>query len=123
MSSPWPQSRKHRPQITSPLNRLRFLIFCVFPLLLTTSVLAQNAARQRQVADSEQSAAESLGQNRGTYYALIIGIANYQHLPTLKTPVRDAVEVEALLRETYGFKTQLLSDATRDQIIEALDRK
>jgi uncharacterized caspase-like protein len=64
---------------------------------------------------------ESPGQSRGNYYALVIGIANYQHLPKLITPVSDAKDVENILRVAYGFKTQALPDATRDQILEALD--
>ncbi len=80
---------------------------------------AQTNANQREVVTATSS--ESLGQNRGAYYALVIGIANYQHLPKLVTPVSDANEVEKILRVTYGFKTQFLPDATRDQILEALD--
>jgi len=81
-------------------------------------VCAQAKLSQRQVTATPS---DSLGRDRGTYYALVIGIANYQHLPKLITPVSDASEVEKILRVTYGFRTQFLPDATRDQIIEALD--
>jgi uncharacterized caspase-like protein len=53
---------------------------------------------------------------------LVIGVANYQHLPKLTTPVNDANEIEKILRVSYGFKTELLREATRDQILETLDR-
>jgi len=93
-------------------------------VLLTnlSTMFAQSAHDQRQVAPLTSSSSELLANNHGTYYALVIGIANYQHLPKLVTPVNDAAEVEKILRDTYGFHTQLLSDATRDQIIEALDK-
>ena len=81
-------------------------------------VFAQTNPNRREVTATPS---ESLGSGRGAYYALVIGIANYHHLPKLRTPINDATEVEKTLRVTYGFKTQFLPDATRDQIIEALD--
>ena len=54
------------------------------------------------------------------YYALVIGNNNYAALPKLKTAEADAREVEKLLRETYGFQTRLLVNATRAQIVSAL---
>lgn len=64
--------------------------------------------------------------NMGKYYALIIGINNYQFpLANLKTPVKDAKRVEKVLREKYGFETTLLVDdgtikPTREAIFRAL---
>src|SRR5260370_40478882 len=84
-------------------------------------VLAQTKASQRQVVPETTSSSEVVDQGGGAYYALVIGIANYQHLPKLITPVSDAGEIEKTLRLTYGFKTQCRPDATRDQILEALD--
>ena len=81
---------------------------------------SQTNSGQRQVVP-KTSSSESLGQSPGTSYALVIGIANYHYLPKLITPVSDASEVEKILRDTYGFKTQFLPNATRDQILEALD--
>jgi Caspase domain len=57
---------------------------------------------------------------RGTYYALVIGINSYRDFPTLKTPLNDATEIARVLKNRYGFVTTLLPDATRDQIIDAL---
>lgn len=56
----------------------------------------------------------------GRYYALVIGNDDYRSLPKLKTAVADAREVERVLRESYGFQTKLLLNATRSQIIAAL---
>jgi hypothetical protein len=60
-----------------------------------------------------------LGQN----YALIIGNTEYAHLPHLKSATKDAQDVERVLSERYGFKghTRLLLNATRDQIMNALN--
>src|ERR1041384_5031099 len=54
------------------------------------------------------------------YYALVIGIEGYTHLPRLKTAVADATEVADLLKSASGFETKLLIDATRSQIVAAL---
>ena len=61
------------------------------------------------------------GINFGRYYALVIGNNEYKHLPNLKTAANDARAVADILRETYGFDVTLLIDATRADIIEALD--
>lgn len=57
------------------------------------------------------------------YYALIIGINAYNNLKTLKTAVKDAQDVDKVLKQKYGFKTQLLLDknATRDNILEVIN--
>jgi hypothetical protein len=69
--------------------------------------------------------AQERGVNLGTpaassYHALVIGNNVYQQLPKLQTAEVDAKEVEQLLRENYGFRTKLLLNATRQQIVSAL---
>ena len=61
---------------------------------------------------------------KGAYYALVIGVDRYQHLPVLKTAANDASAVEEVLRKRYGFETRLLVDAqaTRAGIVNALSR-
>ncbi|MGH7801375.1 MAG: caspase family protein [Thermodesulfobacteriota bacterium] len=57
----------------------------------------------------------------GEYYALIIGNKEYTYWPRLKTPQNDAIKIDRVLREKYGFKTKLLINATRRDILEALN--
>jgi uncharacterized caspase-like protein len=57
---------------------------------------------------------------RGGYYALVIGIKNYQSLPKLETPLDDATAIAEVLRQRYGFEVNLLLDASRHQILSAL---
>jgi uncharacterized caspase-like protein len=57
----------------------------------------------------------------GRYFALVIGNNAYQHVPRLKTAEDDAREIDALLREHYGFQTKLLLNGTRQQIISAIN--
>jgi hypothetical protein len=55
------------------------------------------------------------------YFALIIGNNNYEHLPKLQTAIKDAQTIENLLKIKFGFKTTLLIDVGRDEIIRALN--
>ncbi len=57
----------------------------------------------------------------GSYYALIIGNDHYRHFPNLTTAGNDAKAIDQVLRTQYGFKTRLLIDATRYQILSALN--
>jgi hypothetical protein len=57
----------------------------------------------------------------GSNYVLAIGIQNYRQLKKLSTPRNDAKEVAKVLHDQYGFETTVLLDATRRQILDALD--
>ncbi|HLW23491.1 MAG TPA: caspase family protein [Steroidobacteraceae bacterium] len=59
--------------------------------------------------------------NLSGYYALIIGNDKYESLPSLSSAVNDAHAVEKVLKEHYGFKTRLLVNATRADILTALN--
>jgi hypothetical protein len=55
------------------------------------------------------------------YHALVIGNSHYQLMSGLKTPVGDARDVADVLGSHYGFDVKLLTDATRDQIMAAMN--
>jgi uncharacterized caspase-like protein len=57
----------------------------------------------------------------GTYHALIIGNNDYEQLPDLDTALNDAQELEKVLTQRYGFKVRMLSNATRGEILGALN--
>jgi hypothetical protein len=57
----------------------------------------------------------------GTYHALLIGNADYQSLSDLATPVGDVEALAAVLRSRYGFRTTVLRNATRYQLLSALN--
>ncbi len=57
----------------------------------------------------------------GRYEALVIGVNDYTNLRPLQTAVNDAVAVAQLLGNMYGFAVTLLTNATRTEIISALD--
>ncbi len=57
----------------------------------------------------------------GTYHALIIGNNTYSEFPSLETPVNDARAMSRILRDKYGFKTQILINADRYTILQTLN--
>jgi TPR repeat protein/uncharacterized caspase-like protein len=57
----------------------------------------------------------------GQYYALVIGNSHYEKIPSLDTPANDARDVNRVLSEKYGFKSQLLLDGNRYQILSAMN--
>jgi hypothetical protein len=72
---------------------------------------------------SELAAPERLPDiNFGRYYALVIGNDSYRSLPHLDTAVNDAEAVARLLSQKYGFDVTLLRNATRYDILSALNK-
>jgi hypothetical protein len=88
---------------------------------LSANHSSQQASQTRGVAPEQDAKAQVASELSGHYYALVIGINNYQHLPKLGTAVQDAQALASILREQYGFQTTILVDATRDQILKALN--
>ena len=58
----------------------------------------------------------------GRYHALVIGNDHYKHWPQLMNAVSDALTIAKVLKEQYGFQVTLLKDATRAQIMKALNQ-
>lgn len=76
-------------------------------------------ATSAEVADTPTRT--RLNINFGRYHALVIGNNNYPNLPTLKTAVNDARTTAEVLKSKYGFRTTLLENATRYEILSALN--
>ena len=57
----------------------------------------------------------------GRYHALVIGNNDYRALANLKTARNDARAVAEVLERNYGFRVQRLFDATRSDIVTALN--
>lgn len=56
-----------------------------------------------------------------SYHALVIGNNRYADLPSLETPENDARVIEELLKNRYGMNTRLMLNATRKDILSALN--
>ena len=59
---------------------------------------------------------------RVQYRALVIGNNRYAAMAQLTTAVNDAREISRVLRDEFGFETELLLDADRGRIMRALNR-
>ncbi len=57
----------------------------------------------------------------GKYYALVIGNNDYQYIAKLQTAKKDAQQVAAALADRYGFETDLLLNASREEILRAIN--
>jgi tetratricopeptide (TPR) repeat protein len=96
------------------------LSFATCSLILPSSAQqSRTPSSQRGVEPMEEPSPEAVALLRtGPYHALVIGIDKYQNKNGLKTAVADAKAIDKILREGYGFHTDLLlnADATRDKI-------
>jgi len=70
--------------------------------------------------DSAES--ESSIMDFGNFYALIIGNNDYNHWSDLQTPENDANVIEKILRVKYGFKTEVILNANRSDILNAFNK-
>ena len=57
----------------------------------------------------------------GSYHALLIGNNDYRSLPDLASPVNDVTDLARTLQQRYGFRTTVLLNADRYQILSALN--
>jgi hypothetical protein len=74
-----------------------------------------------QAVATVRDAAMNAGVDFGNYHALLIGNADYSELPDLDTPLADVTELARVLGTRYGFHTRILRNATRYEILSALN--
>ena len=74
-----------------------------------------------RVASKTPLKAKIVKATAGNYYALVIGNNNYKYLEKLETAQKDARNVAEILKLRYGFDTNLLLDADRDAILDAIN--
>jgi len=86
-----------------------------------TSGGAGGGAPAANPAGASRSLSKKL--TEGKFYALMIGINDYQHINKLQNAVNDATVMDQVLREHYGFESTLLLDeqAGRDNIMKSLN--
>ncbi len=96
-----------------------------------TEAPGKTVATQKQPPSEKNGAKKSVEPDKslgkfknlslGRYYALIIGNNDYRHLSTLETAVNDAKDADELLRSKYNFKSTLLLNADRYQMLSELN--
>jgi peptidoglycan hydrolase-like protein with peptidoglycan-binding domain len=107
------------------------------PVISKTQPNKQELALKRARAEAEKLKKElaALKQNKiekeknkhsnvdfGNYYALVIGIDDYELINDLKTAVHDARTVANLLEKEFGFKVKRLENSSRQDILSALNK-
>ncbi len=93
------------------------------PSIVNFNLLAKSAAA---VGEDRAPPQQAVSRNYpaidfGRFYALVIGNQDYTQLPSLSTSVEDAKSVDQLLRTRYGYKTTLLINANRHQVMTAFN--
>jgi Caspase domain len=89
--------------------------------LLMAAVNELRDRQTREIAKKAQIASRLKEVDFGRYFALVIGNDSYKEWPRLRTAVNDATALADVLEKKYGFRVRLLANATRSQILNALD--
>jgi uncharacterized protein len=74
------------------------------------------------VAPAVASANAPISSGGGERYALIIANQNYKHWDKLDTPLADGKAVAEMLSKRFGFEATVITDATRRQVLTALNQ-
>ncbi len=93
-----------------------------FEFMLKPQALRSTTGTASGVAPDDEPPLPALNLDFGKYYALVIGNNSYGKLPKLATPINDAEAIASVLKGKYGFNVTLLKDATRYDILEALNQ-
>jgi len=99
---------------------LRTAIIVAVSLGSALQVCGQTTKRRQRGLTDNSPQATSTTFSTGPYYALVIGNNDYAILGKLQTAVNDATAVAQLLESRYGFRTKLLRNATRSEILTAV---
>lgn len=67
-------------------------------------------------------AGDAASQQFGRYVALVIGINDYRNITKLETAVNDATEMHAVLKQQFGFDSELLLNPDRYTLVRKLDQ-
>jgi formylglycine-generating enzyme required for sulfatase activity len=99
--------------------RIRKALFCsllALMVILISGFVDNTAAVNLSVVSSDGRQIELYKD----FHALVIGVGNYDHWPSLPNAVKDAKEVSRLLRR-FGFSVTLLIEPTARELKKALD--
>lgn len=70
----------------------------------------------RSVLMGRDAIADAVDINRKDY-ALIFATDNYDHFDDLVNPINDARTIEGILKDKYSFNTEIVENATNDEIL------
>jgi hypothetical protein len=87
--------------------------------LLAENVKGGQVSSTRSVLMGKDALADAVDINRKDY-ALIFATDQYDHWDDLVNPINDARMIEKLLKEKYGFKTEIVENATLEELNDKL---
>ncbi|MEZ5657524.1 MAG: caspase family protein [Burkholderiaceae bacterium] len=111
-------SSRYSASLTTSLARTRNAYAA--PAAVAAAATAAPSAPPPSPVPAPRAEAAAAADVFGRYHALIIGNNEYRNLPVLQSAVLDAQRVEKVLSERYGFKTRLLLNVDRAEILGAL---
>ncbi|MEJ2099662.1 MAG: caspase family protein, partial [Desulfobacterales bacterium] len=99
------------------MRKPNFLLFLLFSLLLIALPLSSFSATMRGIRVTAGKTQDLYLYK--DYYALVVGISDYQNWPDLPSADNDAKEVAARLK-AFGFEVKLVLDPSAEQLRQAL---
>lgn len=88
------------------------------PIQAATAVQAIPA-----VASAQPAVAAKIAAPQRRRLAVLVGNNGYTTpIPSLETPIADVEKIAEVLRSRFGFETRVLHDATKVQIVQAINR-
>jgi len=79
------------------------------------------AAPPKPAAPPPRAGSDPRRREFGRYYALIIGVQNYELLDDLSSPLKDLERVKALLEQRYGFTVETLVDPNQLDLMRKIN--
>jgi hypothetical protein len=87
--------------------------------IVAETVRAGKVSSQRTVVHGKELVMEAVDANRKDF-ALIFATDKYDHWDDLVNPVSDARAIEKILKEKYGFETEVIENATLEETLGKL---
>ena len=87
--------------------------------LFAENIKGGMVSSSRSVLSGKDALADAVDFNRKDY-ALIVATDNYDNFDDLVNPINDARTLESILKEKYGFQTELVLNATNDEILSKI---
>ena len=97
-------------------------------LVAMETKIAKTGPKLRTVIGKEQPTFKATGEdiigkdiNFGKFYALVIGVQDYDNVENLDTPINDVNAIADVLANDYGFTVKKVIDADNVSIMEAIN--
>lgn len=82
----------------------------------------ESSASRTRAAFEEREPVRYRRRSFGRFYALVIGVQDYDHLDPLASPVNDAERVRRVLEDKYGFSVITLVDPDQLTVMRAINQ-